>query len=50
MAKLKSAYTGGLIEVAEELAARFIEQGWLPVDEIADEKPKKKASKKKTEK
>lgn len=46
MAKLKSAYTGGLIEVSEELAARFIEQGWLPVDE----KPKKKASKKKTEK
>lgn len=47
MAKLKSAYTGGVINVAEELAARFIEQGWIPVDE----KPKKakKTTKKKTE-
>lgn len=46
MAKLKSAYTGGLIEIEESQVARFVEQGWLPVDE----KPKKKTPKKKTEK
>ena len=46
MAKLKSAYTGGLIEIEESQVARFVEQGWLRVDDKPKKTPKKKTEKK----